>query len=110
MIIKRGDIILCALQGDYGKPRPAVVVQADIVNETHDSITLCPLTTHLIDTPLFRISLLPTKQNGLKVASQVMIDKITSQKRDKIREKIGSLTPDQLKKINDALRFWQDVN
>lgn len=110
MIIKRGDIILCALQGDYGKPRPAVVVQTDIVNETHDSITLCPLTTHLIDTPLFRISLLPTKQNGLKVASQVMIDKITSQKRDKIREKIGSLTPDQLKKINDALRFWQDVN
>ncbi|OGT45496.1 MAG: hypothetical protein A3E82_03560 [Gammaproteobacteria bacterium RIFCSPHIGHO2_12_FULL_38_11] len=108
--MRRGDIILCALQGDYGKPRPAVVVQTDIVNETHESITLCPLTTHLIDASLFRISILPGKQSGLKQTSQVMVDKITSQKRVKLREKIGELTIDQLKKINAALRFWQDLN
>jgi len=106
-MMRRGDIILCALQGDYGKPRPAVVVQTDIVNETHDSVTLCPLTTHLIDVSLFRVSILPTKANGLKVASQIMIDKITSQKRFKLREKIGELTTDQLQKVNEALRFWQ---
>ena len=107
--MRRGDIVLCALQGDYGKPRPAVIIQTDIVNETHDSITLCPLTTHLIDAPLFRVPITPTRQNGLKAASQVMIDKITTQKRIKLREKIGELTVDQLKKVNDALRFWQNL-
>ena len=31
-LIKRGDIVTCALSGDYGKPRPAVVVQSDLFN------------------------------------------------------------------------------
>ena len=107
--MQRGDIILCVLHGDYGKPRPVVVVQTNIVNDTHDSVTLCPLTTHLIDAALFRVSVVPTKENGLKEASQVMVDKISSQKRSKLRERIGSLTADQLQKVNDALRFWQDL-
>ena len=28
MEVKRGDVVLCAARGDYGKPRPAVVVQS----------------------------------------------------------------------------------
>ena len=57
LLMERGDIIICALSGDYGKPRPAVVIQSDLFNPTHASITVCPITSHLIEAPLFRLSL-----------------------------------------------------
>lgn len=28
-VIQRGDLVVVALSGDYGKPRPALVVQSD---------------------------------------------------------------------------------
>jgi mRNA interferase MazF len=63
---QKGDIVSCVLSGDFGKPRPAVVVQANLFNETHASITICPLTSHLVEAPLFRIAVSPSEQNGLK--------------------------------------------
>lgn len=109
IIMQRGDIVIYAQNGDYEKPRPAVIVQSDLFNEKHDIITICPLTTHVIDTPLFRLLLSPNKNNGLKQTSQIMIDKITSIKRDKIRQKIGTLTSDQTNKLNDAISLWLDL-
>ena len=69
--MERGDIIICALSGDYGKPRPAVVIQSDLFNPTHASITVCPITSHLIEAPLFRLSLIPNKLTGLTSVSQI---------------------------------------
>ena|ERR687887_76830 len=80
--MKRGDIVIAVTPGDSGKPQPAAVVQSDIFNPTHASITLCPITSHLVDAPLFRLNLQPTAENGLGVSSQIMVDKITTvQKR-----------------------------
>jgi mRNA interferase MazF len=110
IIMQRGDIVVCVLNGDHGKPRPAVIVQADAFNKTHATLTICPFTTHLIEASLFRLLISPTKQNGLQVVSQIMIDKITSLKRDKIHQKVGSLTVDQIKKLDDALLLWLDLN
>ncbi len=108
-MIQRGDIVVCVLSGDYGKPRPAVIVQSDLFNETHDSFTVCPITTHLIEAPLFRLPLSPNKQNGIRESSQIMIDKIMSLKRDKIRQKIGQMTKEQINKLNDAVGIWLDL-
>jgi mRNA interferase MazF len=52
--LKRGDLVVVALPGDYGKPRPALIVQADLFNETHVSVTVVPVTSTLVDAPLFR--------------------------------------------------------
>jgi mRNA interferase MazF len=103
MEMKRGDIVLCVIAGDYGKPRPALVIQSDLFNEVHPSLTLLPITSHLINTPLFRIPLKANKANGLNQSSQVMIDKITAVRRDRIREKIGKVSPAILTKIEDSL-------
>ncbi len=107
--MQRGDIVVCVLSGDYGKPRPAVVLQSNLFNSTHASITLCPITTHLIEAPLFRILLSPTPLNGLKGPSQIMVDKIASLSRDKIRQKIGHLTFDQQNQLNHAMKMWLDL-
>jgi len=107
--MQRGDIVVCVSNGDHGKPRPAVIVQTDLFNKTHATLTICPFTTHLIEASLFRLLVSPSKQNGLKEPSQIMVDKITSLKRDKIHQKIGTLTADQIKKLNDAVSLWLDL-
>lgn len=108
--IQRGDIVICASNGDFSKPRPAVIVQSDLFNSTHASLTICPITTHLVETPLFRLMLHPNKDNGLKKLSQIMVDKIMSLKRDKIHQKIGNINTEQLLTLNHALKIWLNLN
>ena len=109
LLIERGDIIICALSGDYGKPRPAVVIQSDLFNPTHASITVCPITSHLIEAPLFRLSLVSNKLTGLTSVSQIMIDKIVSIKSEKITQKIGKLSSNEILKLDDSLKLWLNL-
>lgn len=107
--MQRGDIVVCVLSGDYGKPRPAVVVQSDLFNPTHASLVISPITTHLVSAPLFRLSVKPSKQNGLKKKSQIMVGKLTAIKTEKITKVIGKLTEKECQQLNDALRLWLDL-
>ena len=109
MEIKRGDVVICAAPGDYGKPRPAVVVQADLFNSVHTSVVVCLITSHLEDAPLFRISIPHGKVTGLKVESQVMVDKIIAIPRDKIAGRAGALPASSLKEIDHSLRLWLEL-
>ena len=88
--MKRGDVVLVAVPGDYGKPRPVVVIQTDLANETHASFVVCPMTSYIQDAPLFRLDVVPTAENGLKKPSQVMVDKIVAVRREKVRQVIRS--------------------
>jgi mRNA interferase MazF len=67
--MRRGDLVTVALQGDIGKPRPALVIQSDLF-EAHPSVTILPVTSELIDAPLLRVSVAPDASNGLRAASQ----------------------------------------
>lgn len=108
--LQRGDIIVCVLSGGYGKPRPAVVVQSDLFNPTHASLTVCPITSHIVEAPLFRLALPSALENGLKHSSQIMVDKIMSLQKEKIRQKIGIITHEQLSTLNHALKIWLNLN
>ena len=103
----RGAIVVVAARGAYtGKPRPALVVQSDLFNPTHQSVTICPITSDCVDAPLFRISLPPGERTGLRSASQIMIDKIVSVPRSAIAAEIGKCDPAELEAAEDALRRW----
>ena len=101
--MKRGDISLAVARGDYGKPRPAVIVQSDLFNATHASVLVCLLTTDLIDAPLFRLLLTPAAANGLREQSQIMVDKLLALPRERIRERIGSADDETMLALNRAL-------
>ena len=88
--MKRGDIVTVAAAGDYGKPRPAVIVQSDWLKA--DSVLLALFTSSLADAPLFRLSVNPSDANGLTLPSQIMVDKILAVSRAKCGEVIGHLT------------------
>lgn len=103
----RGDIVIVATRGAYtSKPRPALVVQDNSFNETHASVTLCPITSDCIDAPLFRIALPPGQRTNLQASSQVMVDKIVSVPREAITRSIGQCNTAELLAVDDALRRW----
>ena len=109
MEMKRGDVVICAAPGDYGKPRPAVVVQSDLFNRTHSSVAVCLITSHLEDAPLFRIPVPAGRTTGLKLESQVMVDKVIAIPRNKITARAGMLPAGLLKEIDNALRLWLEM-
>jgi mRNA interferase MazF len=108
--VSRGDLVLVAAKGEFtGKPRPGLVVQADLFNATHPSVTVCLVTSELHDAPLFRPTLAPSPENGLQVASQVMVDKLVSVRRETLGRRIGRLDPTSQADVDRALRLWLDL-
>jgi mRNA interferase MazF len=108
--VTRGDVVVVAARGTYsGKPRPALVVQSDLFNETHSSVTVCPITSDCIDAPLFRISVPPGTRTGLRVSSQIMVDKVLSVPRASIAKTIGRCETTELATVDDALRRWLTI-
>jgi mRNA interferase MazF len=81
-------LVTIALQGDYGKPRHALIVQSDLFDE-HPSVTILPITSELRETPLFRIRVLPNAVKGLQRPSDIMVDKAQSVPRERIGDAFG---------------------
>ena len=101
--LSRGDICLAALPGDFGKPRPVVVVQTDLLNPTHSSVIVCLLTSHVLDAPSFRLDVDATPATGLQARSQVMVDKMATVRRDRLRDRIGTLDNGTRVRLDRAL-------
>ncbi len=106
---RRGDVVVCALTGDYGKPRPAVVVQSDLFNETHASLVLCPVSSDVTGLSLFRVTIPASPASGLRNNSEIMVDKITAARRTRVSRRIGRLSGAQMRLVGDALRTWLDL-
>ena len=103
--MRRGDLATVALQGDYGKVRPALVIQSDIFDE-HPSVTLLPVTDDLRETPLFRFTVEPDAENCLRKRSQIMIDKAVTVPREKIGEVFGHLRDADMLATTRALALF----
>ena len=101
--MKRGEVWTVAGSPDYaGKLRPAVIVQDDVFDATA-SITLCPFTTHTTTAPLLRLAVEPSERNGLRTASQLMIDKITTVAKSKLETRVGRLSDEDIVRLNRAI-------
>ncbi len=108
--LRRGTVVTVASPGVYsGKPRPAVVVQADRWLQAHPSVTLCPLTSTLMDAPLVRLPVQPTARNGLKKPSQLMVDKLFTVPLSSLGKVVGQLEPQLLIELDLALRGWLEL-
>ena len=103
--MRRGDVVTVAAAGDYGKPRPAVVVQTDAFPESHASVVVCQLTSELVDAPDFRVTIDPKPENGLRLPSQVMADKPVTIRRERVGQKIGRLGSQDMARLSAALAF-----
>jgi len=104
----RGDLVTIAMQGDFGKPRPALVIQTDQFGE-HATVTILPVTSTLVSTPLFRVTVQPSVDNGLQKPSQVMVDKTMTVKRDKIGQTIGRIDANMMVEIERCLALFLGI-
>jgi mRNA interferase MazF len=104
MPMGRGDVVIVAAPGDYGKPRPAVIVQSDAIPEAHTSVIICQMTSEIVEAD-FRITVEPGSETGLQVQSQVMADKPVTVRRERISRQIGRLRIDEIARLNAALAF-----
>lgn len=103
--VRRGDLVTVALQGNQGKPRPALVVQADHFGDLA-SITVLPITGTLVDAPLLRVPVEPTEVNGLAKRSQIMVDKPQTPPRGKVGPVIGHLDDATMLTVNRVLAVF----
>ena len=104
----RGDLVTITLQGDFGKPRPALVIQANQF-DAHTSTTILPITSVLVAAPLLRVTVQPSAENGLQKPSQVMIDKTMTVKRDKIGPAFGRIDDNVLVEIERCLAVFLGI-
>ena len=102
--MRRGDFVTVAASGDYGKPRPALVIQSDYLDET-DSVLVCLLTTMQRAAPLYRLAIPADEGTGLRDASQVMVDKIMAVRRDRCGPPIGRADDAALLALGRLLAF-----
>jgi len=104
--MNRGDIVSMVSSGDYGKPRPAVVVQSDYLTENDlDSVILCPITSDVSNDRAFRIPVEPTPETGLHKHSHIMADKILAIKRQRVGKTIGHLNDETMLRLSRTLAF-----
>ncbi|WP_312283710.1 type II toxin-antitoxin system PemK/MazF family toxin [Candidatus Igneacidithiobacillus taiwanensis] len=104
----RGDLVTIAMQGDFGKPRPALVVQANQFSE-HSSVTVLPITSTLVPAPLLRVTVQPSAENGLQKPSQVMVDKTMTVRRDKVGPVFGHIDADTLVEVERCLAVFLGI-
>ncbi|WNV06498.1 type II toxin-antitoxin system PemK/MazF family toxin [Candidatus Methylospira mobilis] len=106
--MNRGDFVTIALQGDYGKPRPALIIQSDQFN-AHATATVLLVSSTLIDAPLIRVTVQPDPANGLQKPSQVMVDKAMTVKRDKLGDVFGSASDEVMLEIERCLAVFLGI-
>ncbi|WP_421831880.1 type II toxin-antitoxin system PemK/MazF family toxin [Limnobacter sp.] len=104
----RGDFVTIATQGDFGKPRPALVIQSNLFQE-HATLTVLPVTGTLVSAPLLRVTVHPTSENGLQKVSQIMIDKAITVKQEKVGPAFGRLDANGLIEIERALAVFLGI-
>ena len=97
-----------SVAGDFGKPRPALIIQDNEFSETA-TVTILLVTSTLVEAPLLRILVEPTPENGLRKESQVMIDKTMTVRRDKLGSPFGRLNDATLLSVNRALALFLGI-
>ncbi len=106
--MRRGDLVTVALQGDHGKPRPALVIQSDRFPDTA-TVTVLLVTSQLVEAPLIRLTLAPSPTNGLRASSQVMVDKAMTVRADKLGPVFGRLEDVELVGVTRALALFLGI-
>jgi len=74
-----------------------------------DSVTVCPLTSTVVDAPLLRLPIASTEVSGIETDSHVMIDKITTVRRANVGEWVGETSPQQLVELERRLLVFLGI-
>ena len=101
--MKRGEVWTQAGGPGYaGQPRPALIVQSDLLDQT-ESVVTCLFTTHDNAQIPSRVAIPASAENGLLENSDLMADKVTAVPRTKLGRRLGVVSEAELARVEDAL-------
>jgi mRNA interferase MazF len=101
--ITRGDVVLMVVPSDLGRPRPGVVVQGSESTSGLPTVFVCPVSSDLQDRLPLRPMIEVAPENGLRLRSQIMTDKLVALRRDRIRRVIGRIDAETSEQLDRAL-------
>lgn len=104
----RGDLVTIMVKGEFGKPRPALLIQADHFDQ-HASLTVLPVTSSVLDAPLLRITVMPNAENGLQKPSQVLVDKAVTVRRHRVGPAFGRIDADTMVAVERCLAVFLGI-
>lgn len=111
--MRRGEIHVVDLDPERGteadKRRPAVIVSNDGANTTAERlgrgvVTIVPVTSNVDRIYPFQV-LLEAGSTGLRRDSKAQAEQVRSVSVERIGERVGSLTPDLISALDEALRL-----
>ena len=103
--MERGDLVVVAMQGDDGKPRPALVVQSDLFDQL-PTVTVLPLVSSQLVPAITRVDIAPSAANGLRAASQIVVHRLATIRREKISRVIGRADDETMLAVTRALAVF----
>jgi mRNA interferase MazF len=106
--MRRGDLVTVAVQVDFRKPRPALVIQSNPFSAL-GSTTVLPITSSLVAAPLLRVTVQPSDQNGLLHTSQVMVDKAVTVMHEKVGPAFGHIDADAMVEVDRRLAVFLGI-
>ena len=111
MKIKQFEIWLANLNPakgtEPGKVRPVVIVQTDLLNESHPSLIICPITTNVLpESELLRVHL---NKGQIEVLSDILVDQIRAIDKKRLISKLGELTSRQADRLCENIKMILDL-
>lgn len=111
MKYKQYDIWLADLnptvETEPGKTRPVVIIQTNLLNETHLSTIICPITTNVLkEVEILRIHL---TKNELKQLSDILVDQPRAIDNKRFIKRLGKLTIQQVNNLKENLKIILDL-
>jgi mRNA interferase MazF len=80
-------------------------VQSDAFDRTR-SVTICAFTTDMTEADPARVMIEPSRENGLRAASWLMVDKLTTLPREKVGRLIGRLSADDVARVDETIALF----
>ncbi len=107
MIVKRGDIYYADLSpvigSEQGGIRPVLVVQNDIGNKYSPTVIAAAITSQINKAKLPTHIEADAKKYGLSKDSVILLEQVRTIDKKRLKEKIGRLDDELMKKVNEAL-------
>lgn len=82
--------------------RPAVVISGNTMNKYFNVLLVCPLTTSIKNYKGHPV-IEPSKENGLKAASEIMVFHARSISQERFKKKLGQIAQNDLSTIKTTL-------
>jgi mRNA interferase MazF len=96
-----------AVGTEAGKTRPVVIIQTDLLNDTHPSTIVCPITTNIRpEAEILRVHL---KKGQLTKLSDVLVDQPRAIDNKRFIKKLGQLTKEQKDTLKENLKIVLDL-